>query len=250
MDIGQKGGVRRRYAVPALEDRGTALSSVPLRSTPFGYVCRRCSRCCRDKQIQVNPYEIARLARARGQSTSEFRAAWTEDGQGTVLRQNEDGTCVFLGPQGCQVHRDRPLVCRLYPLGRVVRSDGSEYFTTLEGHPQSAGECTDHGTIADYLAAQGAQPFMDAADAYFRWLCAAHERLALMSDQAAAQAGAEDAGLLDMDSTIARHCEAAGEAEPSKLDDRMRLHLRLLNDAIANLEDHHVEEGHSHAAAV
>src|SRR5262249_31510445 len=155
--------------------------------------------------IQVNPYEVARLALARGQSTSEFRAAWTEDGRGTVLRQNEDGTCVFLGPQGCQVHPDRPLVCRLYPLGRQVGSDGSEFFTKLKGHPLSAGEFTDRGTIADYLAAQGAQPFMDAADAYFHWLCLAHERLGESADHPADEKGTEDADLLDMDTMIAWH---------------------------------------------
>jgi uncharacterized protein len=220
----------------------TAQCPAASRSTSFGYVCRRCSRCCRDKQIQVNPYEIARLARATGQSTSEFRAAWTEDGQGTVLRQNEDGTCVFLGPQGCEVHGDRPLACRLYPLGRHVRSDGSEYFTKLEGHPQSAGEFTDRGTVADHVAAQGAQPFIDAADAYFQWLCAAHERLGESADRPADEMGAEDGDLLDLDTMIARHCEASGEAEPGNVDDRMRLHLRLLHDAIANLEDHHAKE--------
>src|SRR5262245_61501097 len=211
----------------------TVQPSVASRSTAFGYVCRRCSRCCRDKQIQVNPYEVARLARAKGQSTSEFRATWTDNDQGTVLREKEDGTCVFLGPQGCEVHGDRPLVCRLYPLGRIVRSDGSEYFIVREGHPQSAGEFTDRGTIADYLTAQGAQPFMDATDAYFQWLCAAHERLGAPADHAADEAGAEDADLLDLDTTIARHCNAAGEAEPGNLEDRVRLHVRLLHDAIA-----------------
>src|SRR5262245_22789218 len=121
------------HPVPSSEELVAAPSSPASRSTPFGYVCRRCSRCCSDKQIQINPYEVARLARAKGQSTSEFRAAWTEDGQGTVLREKEDGTCVFLGPRGCEVHRDRPLVCRLYPLGRIVRSDGSEHFIRCQG---------------------------------------------------------------------------------------------------------------------
>jgi uncharacterized protein len=222
-----------------------AQSPVASRSTSFGYVCRRCSRCCRDKQIQVNPYEIARLARAKGQSTSEFRAAWTAEGQGTVLREKEDGTCVFLGPQGCEVHRDRPLVCRLYPLGRTVRSDGSEYFIRCEGHPQSAGEFTDRGTIADYLAAQGAQPFMDATDAYFQWLCVARESLGAPTDHEADEADTEDVDLLDLDTTIARHCKATGEAEPGNLEDRMRLHVRLLHDAIAKLEVYHDEEGKS-----
>lgn len=157
----------------------TAQRAETSRVSKFGYVCRRCSLCCRNKRIQINPYEVARLARARGETTREFRERWTLDGQGTTLGQKEDGTCVFLGPQGCEVHADRPLVCRLYPLAHHVLTDGGEYFTTLEGHPQSQGEFTNRGTVADYLAAQEAMPFMDAADAYFRWLCDAHERLDL-----------------------------------------------------------------------
>jgi Fe-S-cluster containining protein len=215
------------------------------RATPFGYICRRCSLCCRHKGIQLNPYEVARLARAMGESTAQFRAAWTIDGRGTTLRQKDDGTCVFLGPQGCEVHADRPLVCRLYPLARHVQSDGSESFTTLEGHPQSAGEFTDDGTIADYLAAQGAKPFMDAADGYFRWLCTAHERLGLTLDALSSGRGGdpENADLLDMDGMIAAHCAATGEAEPVNLDDRLQVHLQLLHDAINMMENGHVKGG-------
>src|SRR5262245_42571997 len=131
------------------------------RSETFGYVCHRCSRCCRNKDIQVNPYEVARLARARNETARQFRAAWTIDG--TVLRRKSDGSCVFLGPQGCEVHADRPLVCRLYPLGRHLRSDGSEYFTIQKGHPLSEGEFTERGTIAHYLEAQGVEPYIAAA---------------------------------------------------------------------------------------
>ena len=145
----------------------TAQSRLGPRSTPFGYICRRCSRCCQHKKIQLDPYEVARLARAKGQSTSQFRAAWTVDGQGVTLRQKADGTCVFLGPQGCKVYADRPLACRLYPLGRQVHRDGSEYFSRLEGHPLSKGEFISRGVIADYLEAQGAMPFMAAADGTF-----------------------------------------------------------------------------------
>ena len=216
----------------------TVQSVAASRSTPFGYVCRRCNLCCRHKHIQLNPYEVARLARAKGESTGQFRAAWTVDGLGTTLRQREDGTCVFLGPEGCEVHADRPLVCRLYPLGQHVRQDGSEYYTRLEGHPQSQGEFTNDGTIADYLAAQGATPFLDAADHYFQWLCAAHERFALTSDAPAASVGeaVDDVDLTDIDQMIARYCTATGETEPDHLDDRMHLHVRLLDRAIANLE--------------
>jgi Fe-S-cluster containining protein len=221
----------------------TAQPAATSRSSRFGYTCRRCSLCCRHKGIQLNPYEIARLARAKGESTAQFRAARTVDGRGTMLRQKEDGTCVFLGPQGCEVHADRPLVCRLYPLSRHVQSDGSEYYTRLEGHPQSTGEFTDRGTIADYLAAQGAEPFMEAADAYFRWLCHAHEQLGLTLDALGTGTGDESNGvdLLDMDNMIAGHCAATGDTEPANLDDRLHLHLQLLDDAIANREDDNVK---------
>jgi hypothetical protein len=87
------------------------------RDSAFSYTCHACSRCCHDKIIHLNPYEVARLAENRGVSTTEFLARYTEN-NGTALRRVEDGACVFLTPQGCGVHPDQPLVCRLYPLER------------------------------------------------------------------------------------------------------------------------------------
>jgi uncharacterized protein len=212
------------------------------RSSTFGYICRRCSRCCQNKYIQLDPYEVARLARARNEKISQFRAAWTINGEGTALRQKQDGTCVFLGPQGCEVHPHRPLVCRLYPLGRHLRSDGFEYYTMQEGHPLSEGEFTEQGTIADYLESQGAKPYLAAQDGYFQWICWAHEQLDFGRQGAAATAeGSVDLDLLDMDSMIAKHCAATGELEPEDIDDRLQLHLKLLYDAVANLEVQNVE---------
>jgi Fe-S-cluster containining protein len=208
------------------------------RGEAFGYICGRCSKCCHDKEIHVNPYEIARLARRIGQTTSAFRSAWTRDGGGTSLRQTESGACVFLGPQGCTVHADRPLVCRLYPLGRHVLPDGTEWFSRLEAHPQSAGEITNRGTIGEFLQAQNAQDFMTAADDYFFWLCAAHVRLG--EDAAGGPSGelAQDAALaadlIDMDTAIARHCAANGTAEPQDMEDRKHLHLQILHWHIAD----------------
>jgi uncharacterized protein len=206
------------------------------RDESFGYVCRRCLKCCHHKRIQLNPYEVARLARNRGMATSEFRAAWTVDGAGLVLRQTASGACVFLGSEGCTVHPDRPLVCRLYPLGRNVRANGAELFSHIKPHPQSHGEVTRIGTIKEFLAAQNAEPFIRAADAYFHWVCAAHDDLNDASDSEAMNSSAEDTelarglahGLLDMDSAIARHCAAADVVEPADIEARKELHLAIL----------------------
>jgi hypothetical protein len=56
------------------------------RAKAFGYLCGRCMRCCYHKGIQVNPYEVARLARRLGQTTTEFCATWTRDGAGAPGR--------------------------------------------------------------------------------------------------------------------------------------------------------------------
>jgi Fe-S-cluster containining protein len=219
-------------------DVGDRASPPHPREEAFGYVCRRCSRCCHHKGIQVNPYEVARLARRFGQTAGEFRAASTRDGAGTMLRQTESGACVFLGPEGCTVHSDRPLVCRLYPLGRHVSEDGTEQFSRLEGHPQSAGEITDRGTIREFLQAQKAEAFMAAADDYFRWFCAARRWLdeGAPSEQPGPpeQEATLAADLIDVDAAIARHCAARGIAEPSDIEDRRHLHLEILYRLIAD----------------
>jgi Fe-S-cluster containining protein len=134
-----------------------------VRSSPFSYQCGACGQCCRDKLIQVNPYEIARLAAELAISTTRFIELHLD---GVYLRHREDGSCSFLNDQGCSVHAARPLVCRLYPLGRNVSANGLETFTHLLPHPQSLGTYGEHSRVQDWIAEQGAQDFIDAVDAY------------------------------------------------------------------------------------
>jgi Fe-S-cluster containining protein len=198
------------------------------RDEAFGYLCRRCRKCCHHKRIQLNPYEVARLARNRGLTTSAFRAAFTEDGAGLALPRTESGACVFLGGDGCTVHADRPLVCRLYPLGRHVSADGVESFSHAD--PSPGGDFTRSGTIAEFLATQDAYPFMRAADDYFFWLCAAYADQTSDGEAAKVSGQDEDAArdLLDMDGAIARHCAATEVAEPTDIEVRRKLHLTIL----------------------
>lgn len=206
------------------------------REQTFGYVCQACSRCCHGKVIQVNPYEIARLARHLGVSTSEFRTKWTQDGKGTVLARTAGDACVFLGPGGCSVHADRPLVCRLYPLGRRFSSDGSESWLELQPHPQTEGRYTRQGTIADYLATQKAELFIAAADAYVNWVNDARSILLPEAADVAAAATDETSNLLDMDKVIARHAAITGAVEPQDIEARKDLHLAILYEELAQLK--------------
>jgi hypothetical protein len=207
------------------------------RDQAFGYECRRCLRCRRHKRIQLNPYEVARLAYSRSISTTAFRTLYTVDGRGVELAQAPNGDCVFLGPEGCTVHPDRPLVCRLYPLGRFVSFDGTESFRPATPHPDSEGVYHDRGAIADFLEAQGAEPFIRAADAYMAWLTRAVEVLSAATgrspDAVLERTGPErtvgDERLLDLDAAVAEHCAASGTREPADPEARCRLHLSILH---------------------
>jgi len=206
--------------------------SAEARAEPFGFVCSRCSHCCHDKLIQLNPYEIARLAANQGVGTVEFRERFTQDGEGLHLARTDDGACVFLGPQGCTVHPDRPLVCRLYPLGRQITASGGEKFVHATPHPLSGGSFHKRGTIADFLAAQDVEEFVQAADDYFSWFCRARDILADGSKGNPSLA-ADANELIDMDMAIAAHCIRTGEVAPSSIEERRRLHLAILDHALA-----------------
>jgi uncharacterized protein len=216
------------------------------RSETFGYVCHRCLKCCHHKRIQLNPYEVARLARNRGVTTSELRAAYTVDGAGLYLTQTESGACVFLGGEGCTVHPDRPLACRLYPLGRHTTADGQEWFSHSEAHPQSEGEFTRSGTISDFLLAQDTRPFILAVDDYYSWLCTAYGHVREASNGEATNLSEQHVAvardLLDMDAAIARHCAATKIPEPTDIEARRKLHLTILYQQLEQTTGGHREQ--------
>lgn len=184
------------------------------RDSAFSFRCHACNRCCRDKTIQVNPYELARLSRGLGLPVAEVIERYTDGG--VHLRQREDGSCVFLGAAGCGVHGDRPLVCRLYPLGRMVGPD-SEEFVDAATHPETEGAWGTSGTIADYLDQQDALPYMELADAYFGLFL----RLLQAPDGAAAIQPLE---MIDIDATLGQTGEGGHETPEA----RAHRHVRLL----------------------
>ena len=200
---------------------------------PFSYVCHRCRHCCRDKLIQVNPYEIARLARHRRVTTTAFIRDHLE--QAVYLRRQADGACTFLGAEGCTVHADRPLVCRLYPLGRHVGPTGEATFSEMDPHPETKGVYGRDGAVSDYIAKQGVAPFIEAADRYLALLQRLYDawrEAPEVPDSESPRSGpeAEDMpDLLDLDRAVADYCARHGIAEPVDVEERMQAHLQAVS---------------------
>ena len=209
-------------------------------NTEFSYTCNACSRCCYDKRIMVNPYELARLARNRGVSTTEMIADFTVGG-GVALKTQPNGACVFLGPAGCTVHADRPLVCRLYPLGRIVQMDGTVNYIEFEAHPQTEGAYGKDGTISQFLERQGVAPYLAASDRYYAVLIKLSRAFDELKDESTI-AGLSDATnlesvgaeFIDVDAAVGAPSQLTGEPFPSNVESLIDRHLQLLERWVGN----------------
>jgi Fe-S-cluster containining protein len=218
------------------------------RESAFSYHCNACSRCCHNKAIRVGPYEILRLARRLGMTTTDFIAQHTEAG-GTVLRMREENNraCIFLNQQGCSVHPDRPLACRLYPLARFVDPEGHESFCHLIPHPKTEGIYGISATVADYLEQQGVGPFFDMGDRYGAVYQRMVDRLESLdpdeldrrpsrrNDVDETAPGLAASPWIDIDKTVAEFCKAHGRPVPDDIDGVVAIQIEAIESWIASL---------------
>jgi len=100
---------------------------------PFRFACSpevTCfNECCRDLNQSLYPYDILRLKKGLGLSSSEFLKRYTtrhigpESGLPIVTLKTTDAgrlTCPLVTEKGCSVYPDRPSSCRTYPLVRAI----------------------------------------------------------------------------------------------------------------------------------
>lgn len=110
---------------------------------PLEFWCSKsCGRCCQSK-IWMFPAEAGRISTAVKKPVEHFA---TLDGRQFVFHSrpdhaDEEGvrSCIFLRPiRGCEIHRIKPLICRLYPfkirigLGDELRVSATPSHSDLE----------------------------------------------------------------------------------------------------------------------
>ena len=142
----------------------------------FRFDCHRgvpCfNACCKNIDITLLPYDIARLKRRAGMTSARWVGAYTvpyamdaHDLPGLKLA-TKPGTaeCVFLTEDGCGVYDDRPSACRYYALGAmgVRRTASAEvedmYFVVKEPHCKGHDEPRTT-TVAQYRKEQGLEQY-------------------------------------------------------------------------------------------
>jgi len=207
----------------------------------------------------AGPHEILGMARVLGIGTTEFLALYT-DNQGTTLRSEADGPCVFLTSSGCRVHPRRPLVCRLYPLGRSNNERGEERFAVFPAQPDCEAVVGRDGTVETFLESQGVAPYLGWSRRYgelYRRMLGLLDRLDIQGKidapaaevpAEAAQAGSGSADLgqepnhvplsswQDIDASLAEYRSTKGIAVPAEIDEAIALHLRAMEEWLDDLE--------------
>lgn len=155
--------------------------NIPEALTPDTRIRFRCYKgiscfnaCCKQADVTLAPYDIIRLARRLGRSSTEFLKKYAvpfqmdQDGlPGVKLRTDDTGTCLQLrGEEGCGVYEDRPSVCRYYPLALLAlrEKDSAEakeqYSLVVEDHCKGHQENREI-PIADYRTEQRCPEYDD-----------------------------------------------------------------------------------------
>jgi Fe-S-cluster containining protein len=206
--------------------------------------------CCHNGQIPLDPYEIARLARNRKISTTEFIDRFLVEGGIVISNNKENHACAFLGDGVCNVYEDRPLLCRTYPLYRSVRS-GREEFIKLIPLPETKGEYGETGTTRDFLKVHDTDALVEADDKYFALANRIIEVLGGIIRSAPAsfrmvretmtlhyELRAQNVPeLIDVDRVVADYCQDRGFEPPTNLDGIIALHIEAIEHRLAALMD-------------
>lgn len=145
----------------------------PIGSAPFRFRCHPgvpCfTRCCRNLELFLYPYDIIRLKKRLGITSEEFLNQFAGVVAGgnpffpaVVMRmaENDERTCPFLdGEKGCRVYEDRPSACRTYPLERAVdrapaRGAPREYYFMTHHEYCKGHEEARQWTVKEWLRDQ------------------------------------------------------------------------------------------------
>ena len=137
-----------------------------LGSDAFTFACNdtiSCfTRCCRNADMFLYPYDIIRLKQHLGLTSEEFLINHTitafrdtPNFPSVMLKMSdrEGQPCPFLTETGCTVYEDRPFSCRAYPLEPAIYDNGEGGFA-ITNFLVRHDHCLGHGQGEKWTARQ------------------------------------------------------------------------------------------------
>ncbi len=157
----------------------------------FQFHCVRCGQCCINREdILLSPMDIYKMAKELKLTPSQFFAKYCETYVGDTSRIpiirlqpiGEEKRCPLLKNRKCSIHKAKPSVCALYPLGRYISIKKDDYSTEGIGdsvvkyllQPIECGDNSQTHTVRDWLADFDIET---EDEAFIRW----HQTIAKLS---------------------------------------------------------------------
>ncbi|MDL1957172.1 MAG: YkgJ family cysteine cluster protein [Candidatus Desulfofervidus auxilii] len=144
-------------------------------NSKFRFACHKglsCyTKCCKNVNIWLMPYDVMRMKKALGISSEEFLLKYTLPRKGQKglplvllkMRDNEEKSCPFVTPEGCIIYSDRPWPCRAYPIEQTP-NEGKYRLIKFE-FCQGFDEPKEW-TIEEWKEDQGLNPYLAMEKAY------------------------------------------------------------------------------------
>ena len=138
----------------------------------FKFHCTECGKCCINREdILLNPRDIYSMSKELGMSPGELFLKYCETyiGDGSripivrIKPKDPVKRCPLLKDRKCSVHKSKPSVCALFPIGRIlqvgdtegnireVSVDDVQYIFSTPG----CGDATEGHTVRGWLGAFG-----------------------------------------------------------------------------------------------
>ncbi|MBI3187453.1 MAG: YkgJ family cysteine cluster protein [Gammaproteobacteria bacterium] len=156
--------------------------------TPDAVINFRCypgiscyNACCKCADITLTPYDVIRLKKRVGKTSTEFlkdhTVPFTMDADGVPgvkLRTTDAGACLFMDEKiGCTVYTDRPTACRYYPLGNMAMKHAEQKHEQQHFVLIKEEHCKGHDEprpikILDYRAEQNIEEYDGHNKEYFQ----------------------------------------------------------------------------------
>ena len=169
-----KGDKRLKEIVENLDDMKIGLDD------SFKFHCTMCGRCCVNREdILLTPKDIYNIARELNKNPVDVLNSYCEWYIGSnsrvpivrLLPQGYNRRCPLLNGNKCSVHRSKPAVCAMFPIGRCLTADAEkaktgkiefseiQYIFTKPG----CGDDAETHTVREWLSEFG----METEDQYF-----------------------------------------------------------------------------------
>ena len=141
----------------------------------FTFQCLQCGHCCRGREdILLSPIDLYRMANAMHMTPNQILDQYCESYNGPsshlplvrLKAKGEDRACPLLHSNRCAAHKGKPLVCALYPLGRIYNTKTGEVIYALK--PVACGGKGQKQTVQEWLKRFNLDGYEDAHEVWHK----------------------------------------------------------------------------------